>query len=225
MDHADGVYDFHTHSVLSDGELIAMELIRRAAVAGYAAIGITDHCGHGFLERLITELKADCALAREHWGIKAVSGVELTHLPPAAIPGIARRAKELGADIVIVHGETLVEPVLAGTNEAALGCPWVDILAHPGLLTPEEAVLAASNGIYLELSQRSGHCLTNGHVAQLAVEAGARLIVGSDAHSPGDLLTSALVAAVARGAGLDDEQYHQVLLNANLLLERLAPSL
>ena len=123
MDHADGVYDFHTHSVLSDGELIAVELIRRAAVAGYAAIGITDHCGPGSLERLITELKADCVLAQEHWGIKAVPGVELTHLPLTAIPGLAKRAKELGAGIVIVHGETPVEPVLTGTNEVALGCP------------------------------------------------------------------------------------------------------
>jgi histidinol phosphatase-like PHP family hydrolase len=163
-------------------------------------------------------------LAQEHWGIKAVPGVELTHVPPTAIPGLAKKAKELGAGVVIVHGETPVEPVLAGTNEAALGCPWVDILAHPGLLTPEEVALAARNGIYLELSQRAGHCLTNGHVAQLAVEAGARLIVGSDAHSPSDLLSSALVEAVARGAGLCTEQYRQVLLSAHLLLERLAPS-
>lgn len=223
MDRADGVYDFHTHSLLSDGELVPMELIRRAAVAGYAAIAITDHCGVGSLERLIAEVTADCTLAREHWGIKTLPGVELTHLPPAAIPGTASRAKELGAAIVIVHGETPVEPVAPGTNQAALSCPWVDILAHPGLLTPEEAALAAKNGVFLELSRRAGHCLTNGHIARQAIRAGARLIVGSDAHSPDDLLSSALVTAVARGAGLDEEQYRQVSLNAHLLLERLAP--
>jgi histidinol phosphatase-like PHP family hydrolase len=223
VNRAEGVYDFHTHSLLSDGELIPVELIRRAVVAGYAAIGITDHCGHGSLERVIAEVTADCALAREHWGIKAIPGVELTHLPPTAIPDTARRAKELGAAIVIVHGETPVEPVSPGTNEAALNCPWVDILAHPGLLTPEEAALAARKGVFLELSGRAGHCLTNGHIARQALRAGARLIVGSDAHSPDDLLSSALVTLVARGAGLDEEQYHQVSLNAHLLLERLAP--
>lgn len=221
----EGVCDFHTHSVLSDGELIPIELIRRATVAGYAAIAITDHCSPGLLERVIAELTADCTLAREHWGIKAIPGVELTHLPPAAIASTARRAKELGAGMVIVHGETPMEPVIPGTNRAALECPWVDILAHPGLLAPEEAALAARNGIFLELTLRAGHSLANGHVAQQALRAGARLIVSSDAHSPENLLSSALVETVARGAGLDAAQYQQVWHNARALLERLAPPL
>ena len=37
------VYDFHTHTFLSDGVLSPMELIRRAHDKGYAAIAITDH--------------------------------------------------------------------------------------------------------------------------------------------------------------------------------------
>ncbi|WP_429885909.1 PHP domain-containing protein, partial [Geoalkalibacter halelectricus] len=35
--------DLHTHTLFSDGELIPAELIRRAAVAGYTALAITDH--------------------------------------------------------------------------------------------------------------------------------------------------------------------------------------
>jgi Histidinol phosphatase and related hydrolases of the PHP family len=35
--------DLHTHSIFSDGELIPAELTRRAAVAGYRAMAITDH--------------------------------------------------------------------------------------------------------------------------------------------------------------------------------------
>ena len=44
------MYDFHTHTFLSDGVLTPVELIRRAHVAGYRVIAITDHVGPGNLE-------------------------------------------------------------------------------------------------------------------------------------------------------------------------------
>ena len=216
------VYDFHTHSTLSDGALSPIELIRRTQVRNYKAIAITDHVGVGYLERIIKEIADDCALARQHWDIIAIPGVELTHLPPAAICEAAKRAKELGAWLVVVHGESIIEPVEKGTNSAALRCPYVDILAHPGLLTLEEAQLAAANGIFLEISARKGHSLTNGHVVQLARLAGAKLLLNSDAHNPSDLLSPDLVRRIAQGAGLNEEESVEVLtINACALLEKL----
>lgn len=218
------VYDFHCHTFLSDGELSPIELIRRAVVNGYRALAITDHSGLAFLKRFTRELAEDCALAQEQWGVLVFPGVELTHLPPEAIPEVAARAKELGA-LVIVHGETIVEPVPRGTNLAALQSPDVDILAHPGLLTEEEAALAAETGTYLELSARRGHSLTNGHIVRLARQAGARLLVNSDAHAPQDLLTPELAVLVARGAGLLEEELSVVLeQNPLRLLQRLKKS-
>ena len=41
------MYDFHTHTFLSDGVLSPMELIRRAHVRGYRAMAVTDHVGLG----------------------------------------------------------------------------------------------------------------------------------------------------------------------------------
>ena len=216
------VYDFHTHSALSDGSLSPIELIRRAQVRNYKAIAITDHVGFGYLERIIKEIADDCALARQHWDIIAIPGVELTHLPPAAICEAAKRAKELGAWLVVVHGESIIEPVEKGTNSAALRCPYVDILAHPGLLTLEEAELAATNSIFLEISARKGHSLTNGHIAQLARLTGAKLLLNSDAHNPSDLLSPDLVRQIAQGAGLNEEESVEVLtINACALLEKL----
>lgn len=216
------VYDFHTHSTLSDGALSPIELIRRAQVRNYKVIAITDHVGVGYLERIIKEIADDCALARQHWDIIAIPGVELTHLPPAAICEAAKRAKELGAWLVVVHGESIIEPVEKGTNSAALRCPYVDILAHPGLLTLEEAELAAANGIFLEISARKGHSLTNGHIAQLARLTGAKLLLNSDAHNPSDLLSPDLVRRIAQGAGLNEEESVEVLtINACALLEKL----
>ena len=54
-----------------------------------------------------------------------------------------------GAEIVVVHGETIVEPVIKGTNWSAVNCPEVDILAHPGLITVEEVEIAKYNDIAL----------------------------------------------------------------------------
>ena len=208
------LYDLHTHTFLSDGELSPIELIRRAIVAGYQAIAITDHVGVGHLERAIQELTRDCTLAREHWGFLAVPGVELTHVPASAIPKVARRAKELGAQLVLVHGETIVEPVEPGTNLAAINSQDVDILAHPGLLTLEEARLAAERAIFLEVSARRGHSLSNGHVVALAHQTGAKLLLNSDAHGGSDLLSPAFARAIALGAGLQPEELEEVLIRA-----------
>jgi putative hydrolase len=200
------VYDFHTHTFASDGVLVATELIRRAVVKGYAAIGITDHASAGNMEAVIAAAVRDCELVARYWDIAAIPGIELTHVPPEAIAELSKRAKGLGAKIVVVHGETIVEPVPPGTNLAAAQAPDVDILAHPGMLTPDVAAVAARNGTYLEISARNGHCLTNGLVARLAREAGAKLLVNSDSHSPADLLTPDLQRQVALGAGLSDDE-------------------
>ena len=204
--------DFHTHSLLSDGSLSPLELIYRSLSSSYISIAITDHAGPGYLDRVVREVASDCALARDKWPINAIPGVELTYVPPAAINDVARRAKELGALLVIVHGETIVEPVEKGTNKAALMCPYVDILAHPGLITKEEAQLAAANGIYLEISARKGHSLTNGHVVRLAQEAGAKLLLDSDAHDPGDILTQSLARRIIMGAGLTEAQSEEIMI-------------
>ena len=216
------VYDFHTHTLLSDGSLSPMELIRRALARDYKAIALTDHTGIGYLDRIIRELAADCALARAHWDILAIPGVELTHIPPQAIAEAARHAKELGAWLVVVHGESIIEPVEKGTNIAALHCPSVDILAHPGLITLEEAELAAAKGTFLEISARQGHSLANSHISQLARLAGAKLLLNSDAHDESDLLTPDLARKIAQGAGLKEEEIDEVLVtNARALLKRL----
>ena len=212
------LYDFHTHTFHSDGVLSPIELIRRAFVKGYSAIAITDHVALGSLGRVTNEIKDDCALARAHWNILAIPGVELTHLPPQAISEVAQKAKEMGARLVIVHGETSTEPVEQGTNLAAVQSPYVDILAHPGLITTEEAALAAQNNVFIELTSRTGHSATNAHVALISQEAQARLLVNSDAHNEDDLLTPALAEAVLHQAGLGEHHYEQILNRNPLLL-------
>jgi len=220
----EGVFDFHTHTFFSDGALSPLELIRRALVKGYKAIALTDHVGPSFLEALIPRIIEDCRLARTYWGITAIPGVELTHLPPRAIPEAAKRAKELGAHLVVVHGESPIEPVEKGTNLAAVTCPYVDLLAHPGFLTPEEARAAAAHGVFLELTARKGHCLTNGYLARLIhSNRELRWLVCSDAHDEEDLLAAETVSLVIQGAGMEEGELTCLRKNIELFLSRLPP--
>ncbi len=137
-------------------------------------------------------------------------GVEITHVPTEKMWKMITKVKDLGAELVVVHGETLVEPVESGTNKAALNNPQVDILAHPGLISAEEAELAKENGVYLEISARHGHYLSNGHVARISRKAGAKLLLNSDLHAPGDFLTEEFAHSILAGAGLDHEEVKRI---------------
>ena len=193
--------DLHTHTIFSDGELIPSELARRAVIHGYEAIAITDHADYTNLEQLIEAAKKAKYLENE-WDIRILAGVELTHVPPRKIAPLAKKAKEIGAEIVVVHGETISEPVASGTNAASVACDYVDILAHPGLISQEDVQTAADNNVYLEITTRNRHNITNGHVARLAVEIGAILVVNTDTHAPGNLITDENALKIAMGAGL-----------------------
>ena len=213
--------DLHTHTFASDGVLVPSELIRRAVAAGYRAIGITDHGDESNLEDLIARAQRAAKAWAADGRITVVPGVEITHVPPERIHPVARWARKLGARIVVVHGETVTEPVAPGTNAAGVRCPDVDILAHPGLLTREDALAAAENGVFLEISSRNGHSAGNGRVARAAAETGADLILNTDAHAPGDLITVECARTILAAAGIDEEGIEKALRNAEKLLERV----
>jgi histidinol phosphatase-like PHP family hydrolase len=122
--------NFHTHTLWSDGELLPAELARRAEYLGYKALAITDHADFSNLEILIPRICNVCQKLRGSLNIQIIPGFELTHLPPGDIAQAAKEARLLGAQSVVVHGETIVEPVMPGTNLRALESE-INILAHP----------------------------------------------------------------------------------------------
>ncbi len=214
--------ELHTHSSLSDGSVLPVELARRAEAKGHEVLAITDHADPSNLESLVPSLVRAAEEVNRHLNLRLVPGVELTHLPPSSIGRMARLARRLGAVLVAVHGESPVEPVLPGTNEAALTCGEVDLLAHPGFLSLELAEKARKGEVYLELTSRRGHCLTNGLVARVAVQAGCRLLVNSDAHEPEELLSQEEARQVALGAGLEEREAERAVTeNPRALLKRL----
>ena len=211
--------DLHTHSLLSDGVLLPSELVQQAKKRGYKALAITDHADASNLEEIIRQLRRFVKSLPKDPEIDVIFGVELTHLYPEQIPKMIKKARGLGAEIVVVHGETLVEPVPGGTNRSAIEA-GADILAHPGLITPELVELAVQRRVMLEITTRKGHCYTNGWVAKLAKEYGAGLVINSDAHLPDDLVDWEMAKKIAQGAGLFDADIDRLKENAQLLVKK-----
>jgi len=196
--------DLHSHSLMSDGALLPSELARRAEVLGYRYWAITDHADWSNMDHVVPRMVRVARELNRYRTIQVLPGIELTHVPPETISELVALAKQLGARLIVVHGETIAEPVPPGTNRAAI-LAGVHLLAHPGLITAEEARLAAENGVYLELTSRKGHSLTNGHVARLAQECRAQLVLNSDTHAPGDIVSLEQRDRVVQGAGLGSE--------------------
>jgi histidinol phosphatase-like PHP family hydrolase len=211
--------DLHTHTIFSDGALIPAELIQRAVSKGYKAIAITDHIDQSNIDFIIPRLARAIDSLKPHIAITAIAGAEITHVPPELIPEIVKEARRLGAKMVVVHGETIVEPVKAGTNRAAIEA-GADILSHPGLITRDDLLFAKERGITLEITARKGHSLSNGYVLKSAMELGIPVVINTDAHEPSDLITKEFAVQVLLSAGMAENQINAVFEQARTLVNR-----
>ncbi len=212
--------DLHTHTFFSDGELVPSELIRRAVAIGYKAIAITDHVDSSNIDLVVPRIVSAIKKIRSFISIEVIPGAEITHVPPQLIPELVKEARHLGAKIVVVHGETLVEPVAPGTNRAAIEAN-TDILAHPGIISEEDLLLAKEKNVTLEITARKGHCLSNGYVATRAMRFGVPLCINTDAHSPSDLITKDFAVRILLASGIDENRIESVLKNSKDIVEKI----
>lgn len=211
--------DLHTHSIFSDGELVPAELVRRASALGYKAIAITDHIDQSNIDFIIPRIVKIVDALKDYVSLEIIPGAEITHVPPSLIPDMVKEARKLGARIVVVHGETIVEPVAEGTNRAAIAS-GADILAHPGLISDDDLQFAKDRGVTLEITARKGHSLSNGYVAKRALEIGIHLTINTDAHSPSDLITEEFAARILLSAGIADDRISAVFQHSADLVEK-----
>lgn len=211
--------DLHTHTVFSDGELLPFELVRRAEAIGYRAIAITDHVDSSNIDFAVPRIVKAVNELKKHTGIKAIPGAEITHAPPGLMKKLVAEARRLGARVVVVHGETIVEPVMPGTNRAAIEA-GADILSHPGLISREDVLLAKRRGVALEITSRKGHSLSNGHVAKEALKHGALIVLNTDTHAPGDLISKETAIRVLLAAGIEDKYISTIFKTSEAIVER-----
>jgi len=211
--------DLHTHTLFSDGELVPSELARRAYTAGYRVIALTDHVDMSNIDLVVPRIAEAARELSMHTQIKVIAGAEITHVPPKLLGRLVEKARGLGAEIVVVHGETIAEPVAPGTNRAGIEA-GADILSHPGLISIEDAEMARDRGVALEITARKGHSLTNGHVAKTAMMTGAQMVLNTDAHSPDDLISRERAALILRAAGIPEESIETIFANSQKIADR-----
>lgn len=211
--------DLHAHSLLSDGALLPSELVRRASEKGYSAIAITDHVDSSNIDLVIPQIVNVTNKLSKYWkDIKVIAGIEITHVPLEEFKDLVKFARNSGIKLVIAHGETISEPVLKGTNKAAIRAD-IDILAHPGLITEEDVRLAKERNIFLEITARATHAFTNGHVAALAQKIGAGLVLNTDTHAPNDLISIEFAKNILKGCGVHSPE--DCFTNSKGLLKKL----
>jgi len=214
------MYNLHCHTLLSDGVLLPSEVAMRYMAAGYRVIAITDHADYSNIEYMVKGVVEFCRHWPKNAGIRVLPGVELTHLPLEQFKPLTKYCRAKGIKVVIGHGETPAEPVIKGTNRACIEA-GVDILAHPGLISDEDAKLAQEKKILLELTSRRGHCDTNGHVMEQALKFGAKLILNNDSHSPEDIIKPQELVQEGLSLGLTQKEIANIDQNVSQFLQKI----
>ncbi|MXR50574.1 DNA polymerase/3'-5' exonuclease PolX [Halovenus sp. WSH3] len=192
--------DLHMHSEWSDGGNSITELVDAAAEFGHEYIAVTDHAsGPGILsgvglddDELYEQIERIEAVAAEA-EIEVFAGVEANI---EADGGISVGDDVLEAlDLVVASPHSGLDG--EGTERLAEAArhPEVDVLGHPsgrrlnqraGLDLDVErlAAVAAEHGTALEINSTPGRLDLPGRAVKQALDAGATVVIDTDAHEP-----------------------------------------
>jgi len=216
------MYNLHAHTFLSDGDLLPSEVAMRYQDKGYKVIAITDHVDYSNIKSTAKAIVEFCRRWPKNSKIKVLPGIELTHLPPEQFKPLANLARKEEIEIIIAHGETLVEPVAKDTNHFALLAD-IDILAHPGLIFDADAKLAKERGVFLEITSRRGHSQANEHVIKQARKFSAKLILNNDSHAPEDIISPDELIKVGLDLGLTQTEIDKIYQDVKTFLIKKTP--
>lgn len=210
--------DVHVH--VGEGGLLPAEAMRMGRLHGYRAMVLLCRVDTSNLSLLLPWLLQMCQHYTLYAGVEAFAGVEIVQVPPPLIFEVVAEARAMGAGFVGVHGETPADSVELGTNLAAIQS-GADVLLHPGIITLEDAQLAAENGVALEITSAPGHCLANAHVAAMAEMGGGALLFGGNVKKSSDFVSQQLYDATLSGALLSSSMRNNLMATSNGLLQRL----
>jgi DNA polymerase (family X) len=213
--------DLQTHTVASDGKSELEEMARAAQERGYAYLAITDHSRYIGItngldpERLAEQIDAiDCLNAKlEGFVVLKGSEVDIREDGSLALPDDA--LERLDVVIGAVHSH-LDMPRQAQTERIlrAMDNPHLRILAHPtGRLIGERAPYdvdvpglieaARERGVILEVNAQPQRLDLDDVYAKAAKEAGAMIVISTDAHHAAQLDLMRLGVMQARRGWLE----------------------
>jgi len=210
--------DLHVHTSASDGDCDVSELAKAAKQTGYKYICITDHSRSSAIanglsaKRLAQQIKQIRKLNEKLKGITILAGTEVDILADSSLDFDDKLLADLDFVIAAVHSglASSREKVTTRTLKA-MDNPYVHCIAHPtgrliGQREPMDVDIAAVikhaaqthtalevNANPWRLDLKDTHC-------RMAIEAGVKLVIGTDAHSIAGLsLMPFGVATAARG--------------------------
>ncbi|MGH2908044.1 MAG: DNA polymerase/3'-5' exonuclease PolX, partial [Solirubrobacteraceae bacterium] len=208
--------DLHCHSTWSDGRASIEEMGRAARERGYEYLAICDHTP---AVGAVRGLDAD-AVRRQAEEIAAANralapfvvlrGIECDILPDGRLDLPDDVLAELDWVQISVHGgQRMAAREMTARVCHALQSPHVSCLSHPTgrLLTrrPESAVdlervyaVAVEQGVALEVNGLPPRLDLSGEHVRDALQAGARIVCSTDAHSVAGLANMAFSVATAR---------------------------
>jgi DNA polymerase (family 10) len=212
--------DLHSHTTLSDGRSTLEEMAAAARERGYAYLALTDHsASHGFgdhvtAERLWRRLGEVREWNRGRRGFRLLAGSEVNIGLDGSLDYPDDLLEALDWVVASVHTSFSVsEAAMTERVLAAIENPHVDCIGHlsgrligrrePYGIDVEAVVEAAARaGTMLEINGNPNRRDLSEHHARLAKEAGATIVLDTDAHGVDTLGNMAYAVATARRAWL-----------------------
>jgi len=199
-------FNFHTHTLYSDGECLASSIAEAAEASGLAAVAITDHgpeLSVGIDPAKIPLMLQDIESAREDANIPVLAGMEANVVNvEGAIDLDYEVIKKI--DILVIGLHTLGTPMqeelaknyfLAIMN--AMRNNGVDVIAHPfrlhnnlaPYLSPEDidefVKVAAENEVAIEINSK--YRVPSEEFLRTCLKEGVKLSIGTDAHTTAEV--------------------------------------
>src|SRR5438067_3387906 len=213
--------DLQMHTSATDGKGTIAEMAGAARPVGYQYIAITDHS-----KRVTMALGFDAKRLREQWrtidernatsrGFTILKSIELDILENGKLDLPDDVLAEADYVVATIHyGLTQTEKELTRRLVYAAEHPWVDAIGHPtgrmlGKREPYrfdfDAVVRAcvAHGCALELDGHPERMDLPDTLAAAAKQLGARFVLSTDSHQPGNLPFMKYAVDLARRAGLE----------------------
>ena len=199
--------DLHAHSTWSDGGSPISEMAEAARDLGHEYLALTDHSprltvANGLSpERLLAQLDEVAELNEVLAPFRILTGIEVDILEDGALDQTDELLGRLDVVVASVHSKLrMPAPEMTRRMVAAVANPHTDILGHctgrmvVGRGRPESefdpAVVfaaCAAYGVAVEVNSRPERQDPPKRLLRLAVEAGCRAAIDTDAHAPGQL--------------------------------------
>jgi DNA polymerase (family 10) len=194
--------DLHVHTTWSDGHNSIEEMVAGATEFGHDYVAISDHAsgpgvvsGMGLDDEEVLEQGEAIAEVAAEAAIDVFSGIE-TNVDADGQVSLAEETLE-AIDFVIASPHSGLDGDGTERLIAAIEHPQVDAIGHPSgrLLNQREgmevdvgaiAEAAAEEGVALEVNANPHRLDLPGEAVRTAIEAGATIVIDTDAHSPPD---------------------------------------